>query len=275
MAEFSGYTSFLEVAFGVNLLFGAWDGMYEKLSQLSQQNTAKGGQALELAKADSGDQQTIIRHRERCDRLRTWMRKAGRAAGLVVAITIAISLLVVEPDQAINRWQFSLIAVAGAVVPSLLAIMVIVDYAYTRWINGREYEIVQEALVTQAGEAQKARQIADQVSASESASATGTTATAGPTGAAPTAAPSGAVPTEGVPTEGVPTEGTPTEDAPSGETASTEAAPTETASTEAAPTKAPIGTAPTKATRTETAFAGAPAASERTGAGSDPAGSAR
>ena len=133
MGEFSRYASFLELAFGVNLLFCAWDGIYENLSQLSQQNTAQGGQALELARADSDQQQTITRHRERCDRCRTWMRKAGRATGLVVATAIAVSLLLMAPDQAVNAWQFGFIAGAGAVVPLLLAIMVIGDYGYTKW----------------------------------------------------------------------------------------------------------------------------------------------
>ena len=56
MGDFSRYTSFLEIAFGLNLLFGAWDGIYDKLSQLSRDSKSKGEQTLEVAKVDVGHQ---------------------------------------------------------------------------------------------------------------------------------------------------------------------------------------------------------------------------
>ena len=280
MGEFSRYASFLELAFGVNLLFGAWDGIYGKLSQLSQHNTAQGEQALELAMADSDQQQTITKHRERCDRCRTWMRKAGRAAGLVLATAIAVSLLLVAPDQAINAWQFGFIAGAGAVVPLLLAIMVIGDYGYTKWITGKENAMVRVAVLTQATEAKKASQIANQVSASASPAGTAPTATAPPAESPPAESPPAeSAPTESAPTESAPTESAPAESAPA-ESAPAESAPAESAPAESAPAEsAPAESAPAESAPAESAAAGAGAGAgagaDPAGAGPDPTGSAR
>jgi hypothetical protein len=163
VGSFSQYTSFLEIAFGVNLLFGAWEGIYEKLSQISRDSRSKGERTLETAKVDVGQREDITRHRRRCDACRTWIRRVGRSFGLLIATTIAVSLLLVTPEQSVGRWGFFLIGGSGALVPSLMAIMVIVDKAYTAWITTQENAAVREAVDEQARAASKASEIASEL----------------------------------------------------------------------------------------------------------------
>ena len=97
--EFRDYTSFLEIAFAVNIALAAWDGAYfkwiDRKRELFEGNWFK---ALKVVK------------------------RICRTVASLLAFTIAVALLLVPPETEIVRYsiQFYLIAASGFVPAYLL-----------------------------------------------------------------------------------------------------------------------------------------------------------
>lgn len=141
---FGAFIPFLQVAFGINMLFGAWDGIYDKLT--ASQNESRGSDDNLLSRVDADDtkRKALDTLRNTCQSVRNGFRLAGRTIGLSLAAMIALALLLVEKQSDIGVFGFLLIALTGATVPLLMMIMVGVDRRFQKNIREEANKIARE-----------------------------------------------------------------------------------------------------------------------------------
>lgn len=117
---FGVFIPFLQLAFGVNVLFGAWDRIYAHLE--IAHNEAQEGDKTLLAKVDSGSERRkkLDRKYETCETVRKGFRWTCQRGGIAAAIIIAIAVLAIPPDQRISGWWIAAIGVSGFIIPILM-----------------------------------------------------------------------------------------------------------------------------------------------------------
>ena len=123
--EFGDYTSFLEIAFGVNLLFGVWDGLAAKMSgwRTSELRRLQGNIRVSAVDAVTP---ALEKREAACNRKCETIKKWGRRAGVMFALVTALVLFVVGDSVAVSGWKVGGIAVLAAPLPvSIILITVI------------------------------------------------------------------------------------------------------------------------------------------------------
>ena len=120
---FGDYIPFLQLAFGVNILLGAWDRIYAHLETL-QEESKKSDEAL-LTKVDAGsdEKDTLEGKRKKCEQVTNWFRLVGRRGGIFVAIIIAVAVFFIPRDQVMSGWGLTLIFASGFAIPILMWLM--------------------------------------------------------------------------------------------------------------------------------------------------------
>ena len=117
---FGAYIPFLQLAFGVNILVGAWDRIYAHLETL-QKESKKSDEAL-LTKVDarSEEKEKLARNRKWCQKVTNGFRAVGRRGGVSMAIIIAMAVFFVPHDQIMSGFWVTLIFLSGFAIPSLM-----------------------------------------------------------------------------------------------------------------------------------------------------------
>lgn len=124
--EFGDYTSFLEIAFGVNLLFGVWDGLAAKMSgwRISELRRLQGNIRVSAVDAVTP---ALEKREAACNRKCETIKKWGRTAGVVFAVMTALVLFVVGDSTAVSGWKVGGIAVLAAPLPVSIILITVVS----------------------------------------------------------------------------------------------------------------------------------------------------
>ena len=112
--EFGAYTSFLEIAFAVNLLFGVWDGLAAKMSgwRISELRRLQGNiraSAIDAVRPALKNREVVCNRK--CETIKKW----GRRAGVMFAAVIALVLFVVGDSATVSGWK--VVGIAGLAAP--------------------------------------------------------------------------------------------------------------------------------------------------------------
>ena len=130
--NFGHYVPFLGSLFGLNVLFGAWDGVYGKLYNEGSTEAKKNEENWEEAAATlditDEEKQQLEKKRRWNSRLREGIKTGGRIFGIVTALLILVSFYVVPRTADISVGFACLIALAG--VGPILALVLM-------WFNRR------------------------------------------------------------------------------------------------------------------------------------------
>ena len=121
--SFRDFVPFLQLAFGVNVLFGAWDGIYGNVSRFQQESETSDNSLLELVDAGSDLTMALDQQRKECDATMKRCHQIGRWGGLVIASLIALALLTVSHATPLGPWWLMLVAVSGFAMPVLMLFM--------------------------------------------------------------------------------------------------------------------------------------------------------
>lgn len=124
--KFGDYTSFLEIAFGVNLLFGVWDGLAAKMSgwRISELRRLQGNIRVSAVDAVTP---ALEKREAACNRKCETIKKWGRTAGVIFAGVIALVLFVVGDNATVSGWKMSGIAVLVAPLPVSFILVTVVS----------------------------------------------------------------------------------------------------------------------------------------------------
>ena len=149
---FGHYVAFLAIFFGVNLLFGAWDGFYGKLYSESSAKAEEDKKKWlnDTARLDIPNDQKEELEKKRLwnTRIREWTRTGGRLVGRITVILIALSFFFVPKNTAtITGWGAAFISLAA-----LLPVMALV----LMWRNAKGLEKIranENAILREAGQA--------------------------------------------------------------------------------------------------------------------------
>ena len=148
MHDFGHYIPFLGAFFGINVLFGAWDGVYGKLYFESSTEARKGEEKWEkdTATLDVPDDQKkkLENKRRRNTRIREWIKTGGRLVGRMAAGIIAIAFFFVPKNTPVPRYLAVVIALA-AILPVLALFLMWLNNKGLEKIRARENEIYREA----------------------------------------------------------------------------------------------------------------------------------
>ena len=130
--KFGHYVPFLGAFFGINVLFGAWDGVYGKLYSESVERAKKAEEQWENDTAtldiSGGEREKLKNKRWWNNQFREGIKTGGRIIGRIIAGTIAATFFIVPREISISGWAVFCIALA-AVLPILaLALM---------WLNNK------------------------------------------------------------------------------------------------------------------------------------------
>ena len=107
---FGHYIPFLGAFFGVNVLFGAWDGVYGKLYAMSfdeaeriRKEWENDTTTLDTPVPDT-ENNALRKRRNRNTQNREWIKAGGRFAGLATAAAIAAAFFFVPKDTPLPWW---------------------------------------------------------------------------------------------------------------------------------------------------------------------------
>ena len=146
--NFGHYVPFLAVFFGINLLFGAWDGFYGKLYSESateaEEAEKKWGEDTATLEIPEDEREKLNRKRWWNTRIREWTRKGGRFAGRVIACSIAFAFFFVPKYPLVPGWAAGVIALSGLLPASALFFMWRNNKGLKK-IRAKENEIIREA----------------------------------------------------------------------------------------------------------------------------------
>lgn len=124
------YSSFLEVSFGVNVLFSAWDGVYDKLHHRMQAKYDEEAAELESRTNTLDIPQKEIEDLKRRNRKNyNKTRRNGRICSISIATAIACSLFFVSSDKTVSLGVSILIGLSILAAPIIACVMV---YWYKR-----------------------------------------------------------------------------------------------------------------------------------------------
>ena len=141
---FGASIPFLQVAFGINMLFGAWDGIYDKLTESQNESRDSDDNLLSRVDADGRKREALDTLRATCQSVRSRFRRAGRIIGLTLATIVAVGLLFIERQTNIGSFGLFLVAMMGATAPIMMTIMVWVDRRYQKRIHEEANKIARE-----------------------------------------------------------------------------------------------------------------------------------
>lgn len=161
---FGTFIPFLQLAFGINMLFGAWNGIYDSLTKSQKRSKDSDDNLLARVDAARDEGQAFDKMREKSESIRKWFRRLGRTIGLFFAIVTALALLLVSEETKVC-WQ-ALIAVAlmGGMVPALMVVMVTVDYCYRKKVRNGVNKMAREISNAAANGEKRAIQVAESLS---------------------------------------------------------------------------------------------------------------
>lgn len=142
---FGAFIPFLQVAFGINMLFGAWDGIYDRLTKFEEKSSESDENLLSSVDAADDKKTRLYEKRKSSQATRKFFRRAGQAIGLTLASIIAITLLVIGKDTVLTSSWGIVIALTGGTVPILMTVMVFVDRRFQRQIRDEVHKIARDA----------------------------------------------------------------------------------------------------------------------------------
>ena len=130
--EFGHYIPFLGAFFGINVLFGAWDGVYNRLYSESSEEAEehekqwdKDATAWGISKSEKDE---LRDNRKRNTRNRERIKAGGHFIGLTIAAAIAVAFFLVKRTACIPGWMSPLMALPAILPISALLLM---------WLNNR------------------------------------------------------------------------------------------------------------------------------------------
>lgn len=136
-SQFADYTSFLEVAFAINLLFGGWRGFARFLLERRQISLKRYVAKVRIDSVDEAMEQRArdrmaARH-EKCGVLCRRVERIGRLLGVFMAIAIVVLLFLVGNAAPVDARMLALIVAAAMPVPTTMASMLLIQTAYRVW----------------------------------------------------------------------------------------------------------------------------------------------
>ncbi len=140
-AEFADYTSFLEVAFAINLLFGGWKGFARFLLERRRLSFNRYAVKTRVEAVDDAVErllEEISARNEACRRVCRGVERWGRIVGFVMAAVIVAALFAIGNREVVDGPMLAGIVVAALPVPLTMALMVLVQAA-CRARNWRSY----------------------------------------------------------------------------------------------------------------------------------------
>ena len=121
-STFGALIPFMQIAFGVNILFGVWDGIYGNLAKFQEKSQLSDKQLLSVVDAPQREKMQLDRQRRSCEATRRRFRECGRWGGMAMAVAIGVALLLVQEETVVGKWWW-LIMVTGFAMPVLMLIM--------------------------------------------------------------------------------------------------------------------------------------------------------
>ena len=151
-AVFGDYTSFLELAFGVNFLFGVWTALYRRLYAWQVAISRKFGRQFRVLAADRGGEvREIIRIRQQ--RSRRWcsqIQRRGRWFSIFIAPPILLALLYFPDAHPVNFLGIWLIILSISPIPIVALMMCAVTFAVEVWNWGSFRDMIKNPEVISA-----------------------------------------------------------------------------------------------------------------------------
>ena len=130
---FGAYIPFLQIAFGVNVLLGAWDRIYDSLERSLQKLQESDDNLVSEIEPEAGKRQELDAKRNACTESRKIYRQLGLWFSIAISAFIALALLFVPMDASVTGWGFTGIIFGGIAMPFLMGMM----YVAGRWCHFR------------------------------------------------------------------------------------------------------------------------------------------
>ena len=125
-AVFGDYESFLEIAFAVNILYGAWEDIRARLAARSLDGTAfLANFAQVIDDNTAGAYGDLV---GKAKRVRNRFTRWGRIISFTIAALIAAGLFWFPSALSVPAWGKSLIALSILAFPIVMLFMVVVDW---------------------------------------------------------------------------------------------------------------------------------------------------
>ncbi len=146
--DFGHYIPFLGSLFGLNVLFGAWDGVYGKLYNAGSDEAKKDKENWEEAAATldiTDEEKKKLENKRRRNKLwREGIKTGGRIWGIMTALLILVSFYFIPRTTDISGWLAGLIALAG-VGPVLALVLMWFNRRGLTNIRNKENELYRQA----------------------------------------------------------------------------------------------------------------------------------
>ena len=121
-STFGALIPFMQIAFGVNILFSAWDGIYVSLAKFQEKSQLSDEELLSVVDASQTEKMQLDRQRKSCEATRRRFRECGRWGGMAMAVAIGVALLLVQEEVVVGNFWW-LIMATGFTMPVLMLIM--------------------------------------------------------------------------------------------------------------------------------------------------------
>ena len=160
ICTFGALIPFLQIAFGVNALFSAWDGIYESLTRSHRALQTSDDTLLGVVDADPYKTQRLEQQRQQCETQRRDFRQWGRWGGFAAALGIALALLLVAEQTAVSGLGLGLVLVSGFGMPVFMLVMFFAGLWCTRQTTAEANRIAREAAEAATRAKDEARDLA-------------------------------------------------------------------------------------------------------------------
>ena len=142
--QFGDYTSFLEMSFAVNLLFGVWEGLLDKLRKDFQIYVSR-FRASALDDDGAAVLDAIQRRGTRLIILCDGIKKCGRTFGMLAAIAISVIMFVIGDEQVVRIWpEIIIFSILSLPVPLACLSMFMLHHVFSFWIRISFADIVKK-----------------------------------------------------------------------------------------------------------------------------------
>ena len=146
---FGHYVPFLGAFFGINMLFGTWDGVYGKLYTQSSDEAKRIEKKWEedTATRDVSDaENNALRKKRRWNtRSQEWIKTGGRLIGLTTAAAIAAAFFFVPRNTLLPWWWMDFVMALPAFFPALAVLFMWFNNRGLKKIRNQENEILRQA----------------------------------------------------------------------------------------------------------------------------------
>lgn len=141
---FGHYIPFLEISFGINVLFSAWDGWFG--AYLRRSNPLEGGKLeSRVAALDQQDQGDFSKALKRYKRIHEWCyllpAKISRSLGVLIAVSIAGALFYVLKTDPVSLTCVHLIRASALLLPTLAGALWVIERLLVWRIRKKEKEL--------------------------------------------------------------------------------------------------------------------------------------